>query len=548
LFILAGVLFFRVESQRVAVFLWSILVGVPGGPPKELRSEIQGIFAVFLIAVIMLSLGYIYIRSQIFAVRDPIGGKIYSIDTFRPVAIVRDGRRVDIDPARWADNNESPPQVALVDSGSMVVLVASLETGGSVIRRSLRWLIWQIRPWMQKLERALGRPAIPVEVVRIAGPGIIRIPTNWKIRDVVSLGEQTRKVVNLELYTRDSIRVKTTVIVRFTISDCPRVSFVTYVGDSPDGPPVLAPANLRLVDVDYRTRIVRNVRDDLDEADRIEIHQSIKHEWKVIEAILPVYPLKLWLPQFNIPPYTGSSKRVFKAVRSQGLMANETRLDDWLDLPVLEATRIFRDLVARWYLDDLFLPEDPVNLPLNTRLRPELSQSLRSLGHIVYQMVRFRDPNRSIKKGDRLSDMDCVAGKEKALENSKLLRDRGIEIIATNFTELTPDQPIRAQRLDNWRSQWQRDDLIKEADLDLEIIRVRNRARVQAQREMIYTLDQILAQGALSKEAMAINIFQALDQAAIGPANRRLLPRDAIILLNQLRRTVLQDDSDRVEG
>ena len=132
------------------------------------------------------------------------------------------------------------------------------------------------------------------------------------------------------------------------------------------------------------------------------------------------------------------------------------------------------------------------------------------------------------------------------LTGSKILRDRGIKILYASFARLSPtDETIKQQRLENWRARWQREaDLIR-ADHDLEVIRMRNRARADRQKEMITNLSEILQNSSYSEEALTLRVFQALEDIATDPYTQQLLPRDTINMLNSLRLWLLPDDQIR---
>jgi hypothetical protein len=76
--------------------------------------------------------------------------------------------------------------------------------------------------------------------------------------------------------------------------------------------------------------------------------------------------------------------------------------------------------------------------------------------------------------------------------------------------------------------------LIK-ADLDLEAVRIKNHARANKQREMISALLQIINNSAYPEEALTLHVFQALEDIALEPSTRQLLPLHTIQMLNSLR-------------
>ena len=104
---------------------------------------------------------------------------------------------------------------------------------------------------------------------------------------------------------------------------------------------------------------------------------------------------------------------------------------------------------------------------------------------------------------------------------------------------------MKQQRLEYWRARWQQQaDLIR-ADLDLEVMRLRNRARAEKQREMSDTLSEILQSSNFSEEALTLRIFQVLEDAASDPNTRQFLPKDTINFLRSLRLWLLPDENVR---
>lgn len=72
-------------------------------------------------------------------------------------------------------------------------------------------------------------------------------------------------------------------------------------------------------------------------------------------------------------------------------------------------------------------------------------------------------------------------------------------------------------------------------------MRIRNQARIQAQRDMIYAITQVIKGSPHSREALAFRIYQALETAATDPATRSLLSKESISLLDKFRQWLLQD-------
>jgi hypothetical protein len=131
------------------------------------------------------------------------------------------------------------------------------------------------------------------------------------------------------------------------------------------------------------------------------------------------------------------------------------------------------------------------------------------------------------------------------LRSSKVLRDLGIKIIASGFPQLNPSHPgIRGQLVDYWRSHWQRRASVVEAEHALEAIRTQTEARMEAQEGIINTIAQIFDMPETSQDALAIQIFQALDSFAADPKTRILLPETAALYLKDIRGYLLGEGED----
>ncbi len=129
-------------------------------------------------------------------------------------------------------------------------------------------------------------------------------------------------------------------------------------------------------------------------------------------------------------------------------------------------------------------------------------------------------------------------------KNPKVLRSRGIKVIASGFPDLFPVSiDMASHQLVHWSAPWQRDATILRSQGELQAIRVINQARSQSQREMAYTLAQIM-QSSGSEEALAIRVFQALEAVAADQDNRQFLPRDTLHLLNRFQRWFIDEDFD----
>ena len=169
---------------------------------------------------------------------------------------------------------------------------------------------------------------------------------------------------------------------------------------------------------------------------------------------------------------------------------------------------------------------------------------MRNSGLVSFRPVYHR-AGIPLEKGMRYLGTDLLTiPPENALttQSSKVLRDRGIRIIAAGFGDLVVDERIYKQRLDNWQAAWDQETEIVQAGLDWESTRVHTQARIQAQHDFVKYLSQIYQSNGTTKEILALRILQALEEAAADPKTRQLLPEDTFSMLRSIHDWLLPQD------
>ncbi|MBN1146510.1 MAG: hypothetical protein JXA78_04590 [Anaerolineales bacterium] len=431
-----------------------------------------------------------------------------------PVIFIKDGQM----PEKSAGKKISQGGVVLVDLDSAIVL-------------EKQWVGGLLGNSGSSNPSKSGR-----KLARVAGPGLVFIERGEKLRGAVDLRKQFRINLDVLAYTSDGIEVQTHVFAIFTLGYPPTVLKVAYCGGQ-------EAQHLRVLQIDEASQTIRSICDDLDEQDKEEIHRFAQDYLAGNEPSAALEPAETGK---DTPPFPIDEGRVFAAVYSRARDASdEKKLDTWADVPARVATEAFRDIISQIRYDDIFLPDDPVSFPLASQVKPAFASAVRRLGVISYQFLQRRDGAEPLM-GERIEARSYRVSEVQKLRGSKVLRDRGVKVIHAGFAELRPTDPaIKQQRLDNWRARWQREaDLIR-ADNDLEIIRMRNKARADRQRDMIAKLSQIVQNTAYSEEALTLRIFQALEDVATDPYTQQLLPRDTINMLRSLRLWLLPDDQVR---
>ncbi len=428
--------------------------------------------------------------------------------------MIREGKIID----EFSDRKKLSGGVALVDLNSAVVLERHMITGRGAAGRG----------------ESMGQPS-RFPMARLGKPGLVFIRRSERLRGVLSLRKQFRINLNIMGQTSDGIEVKTHVFSLFTLGQPATIIKVAYCGDT-------VPDNLRVLQIDGETKKIRSISDELDRADKAEIHHFAQSFLYYGEPSAPLEPAEKGR---ETPPFHLDEQRIFAAAYAQARSVNESDVDSWSDLPAQVATEVFRNKITQVTYDSLYLPDDPSRFPLQTDFKPRFARHVRYLGVMSYQFVHRLDGQPPVE-GQRVDNRMFRISTVQDLHNSKVLRDRGIKIIHAGFTELVPTDPkVRQQRLDNWRARWQQEADMIRAELDLEAMRIKNRARADKQHDLITNLSRILQSSAYSEEALALRVFQALEDVATDPNTRQLLPSDTVNMLRSLRLWLLPDEQVR---
>jgi len=511
-------------------FLWRLfnvfLEFLSGQQPTNLPSveetlRFLGFLGLVVAEIIGLSLLVVYLLSDfILPVRNSeerwkVAEQLYrfAIGQRSPVIFVREGKI----PEEFAEKKKLGRGVVLVALDSAILLekqwVRRLLGGGGLSDHS---------------HHHSGRD----QMARVAGPGLVFMRRGERLRGVVDLRKQFR--INLDVlgHTSDGIEVNTHVFAIFSLSYPPTVQKVAYCSGQ-------FPENLRVLEIDEDSQTITSISDELDEQDKAEIHDYAQGYIGSGEASVPLEPNE---SGFDVPPFPIDDERVFSAVASRGRDLNIDRLDTWEDVPARVATEIFRNLISQVKYDWLYQPDDPDNFPLKSEFKPKFARLVRQQSVMSYQFLYRRDGDDP-QVGQRIETRIYRVSPVQKLHGSKVLRDRGIKVIHAGFSELKPTDPvISQQRLDNWRAHWQREDDLVKADHDLEIIRMRNKARADRQREMIAKLSRLVQSSVYSEEALTLHIFQALEDFATNQYTQQLVPRDTITMLRSLRQWLFPEE------
>jgi hypothetical protein len=369
--------------------------------------------------------------------------------------------------------------------------------------------------------------------------GVVDLRNQFRVSGKQPHKLSKRFTMNVFAYTRDGIEVESNVWVMANLGQEPVPYFplnITYIGDRD-------PRNLRVVTLKrvsgqadlFRVQSINSDPDDLDPQDRLEIHAHFKSitdaEWRVYENP-PSPPL---LPIFN-------ADRVFAAAYARARhhlgLGGADEIIPWVELPVHVAVDLFRELISRYTYNELSNPDTI------TAVRGKLSARMRNSGMLSCRPL-FHVSGAPLEEGQRYRAQDLLtvpASQALLLKSPKVLRDRGIRVMASGFGDLRVDERIYKQRLNLWSAGWERETEETTAGLDLESIRARTRARIQAQQEFVQRLVQTF-QAQTTREILALRVLQALETAAADPKTRQLLPEDTITLLSNIHDWLLPEDA-----
>jgi hypothetical protein len=460
------------------------------------------------------------------------------------------------------------PGVVLLDINSAVVLERVVLPGFIAY---VDYALQSISRWITNLFRsmrglpALGNPA----PVRVCGPGLTFVEFDERIQGVtelqddnsnepvetisglVDLRRQFRKSgrssdnrqdinnASVRAYTRDGIELGTNVNGLFTIGqDLEKSPHVLHIGFKGNSPNDWQPDNLRVLTIREQNDsvMIQSMADELEEDDRQDVFEYFSSldnppEFTAYEP-LPTDPLP---PTFN-------ASRVFSAVYSQAFLRdNPVQMLPWTDLPVRHAVDIFREFLSQINLNELYTHNSDGVLGING-LRYKLRIKMRNSGMLCYRLIMRQVP-RPIRVGQIYPYNILVASPVQAMSASRVLRDRGIQILSSGFGPLLPTNDIYSQWLNNWRAEWERETMTTQAIADLEARRIYNRARIQKQQELAINLREIFEDTNNSKEVIAIRLLQALESIAADRDTRRLLPAETINILQSIRSWLLPEDS-----
>lgn len=418
------------------------------------------------------------------------------------------------------------PGVIVIDFNSAVVLEERLAAPG----------VNQLMSMLLALIQKMLFLADANESPRVCGPGIVFTHPRERIRGVVDLRKQFRMQQKIRCYTREGIELYSNIFSGFTIGQDPDVLQVTYVGDP-------LPENLQVITLESRQDKylrVTGLSDELDEEDRREIHAFAMRAGQSQADDRPIYTPYSPLPSTDRQVF--NPDRVFAAVFAQARNSKQEILP-WHELPARVAASFYREQLLQINYDDLYdVRGQQTEFPLPEYKR-KLRLAMRNNGILACRLVQHVS-GAPLVKGHIYRKEDVHVSQHRVLTSTKILRDRGIKILFCSFGDLYPvNEEVYQQRFNAWRTVWESEMDVKHANHELEAMRVRGRAHIQAQQDLWRSLRQLLDQNEYTDEALALRILQALDQAATDPKTRSLLPANTVDLMRHLQLLLLPPET-----
>lgn len=347
---------------------------------------------------------------------------------------------------------------------------------------------------------------------KVLGTGFHYLERSARIRDAVSLRNQIRTQSNVLCQTIDGIEMSANAEVIFTLGMEPDICHVFYDGEQ-------TAENILILEIDPITRKIQAIKDELDEQDKQEVHDTAQRFLFMIE---PSSPLVFHPENHQPPPYLVNEARITAAAYSRARNVNDRQLASrWSDLPAMVAAEVLRSLIARYTLDGLFLPEDPLYSPWQSELNPEFFRRLRNSGVLAFQFC-YRLDGSLPDLGQRVDHRTYRISTVNNLKGSKTMRDRGIKVVDASIKEMTPTDPnVHQQRLHHWRTRWQQEADEVLTGRDQELTSIKNSSRKKSLLELVSRFSVRIENSEVSEQELSDQLIQELDEIAINLIDKK---------------------------
>jgi hypothetical protein len=420
--------------------------------------------------------------------------------------------------------SELSPTIALIDLNSSLVVEKRIPSK------------------RQYLSGKKSKDNSPELIIRVFGPGVNFLEQGEMIQGIADLRPQIRSNPDIVVKTRDGIELKTTVTVLFTIGEEPQEILVTFIDKDHREIRVVGLSDTWSSDGDsgQMVRVINGFKpiDEIDTEDQVEINHFYER-WKS-SNLPPIFEKerKNYDNAYPVSPYISNSDRVSAAIYSKAHANLGKEILHWTELPAFVATDILRDSISKVLFDDLYLPDNPDIFPLRDFKRG-FSIKVRNQGILSYRFVERLDGN-ILEAGQLWNLSELNLSPIQYFRRSKILRDRGIKVLAADFSQLEPDDATKNQILDYWKAQWQKQLEIISAENELESSRIISKAKNNTRNEMTIMFSKILEEsGSQPKEILTYQLLKVIESAVTDPTTRKLLPRETVNMLWSFRQWLL---------
>lgn len=521
LFLSLFLIFFSSDLRQVASGLSALAVLALGGqvPARQVIDIVRSIYILltalagwlffYFLTLFGLS-SFVYLTTDPFRVMRRI--LLYRLGLHGPVIHLQGGREAH----RSRRFDRRLPGVILADFRSGLTLEENLAP--ETFRERL----------VAGLARALKKPAAPR--VHVASPGTVFLSADQQIHSMVDLRPQTRQRSDLRACTQDSVEFQARLLIEFTLGQEPDTVLVTPIGPKPDdlGCLLLREVGRRRTHLPhFRVEGLSPLAAELDPADFEQVCAYAAQRLRLSAVIdhltsKPDASPDAWLIRADPD----------RILRATGLLPRD-ELECWDDLPLLEAARIFRDLLSNYPSQELVRTEEQEGQGFQQKIMPRFFALARSQGVLNIQWVRRRD-GRPMLPGEEFERSKIYFYPPQPLTAEKPLRARGIKVNYAGFTDLHPADPqMRQERIASWRAFWEKQEGEMRGQVEGRIMKMRTAAQTAARQELIDSLQEGVTQSAEPEQALR-EVLRRLQIAAQDPMTRRFLPPEAFEQMQDL--------------
>lgn len=367
------------------------------------------------------------------------------------------------------------------------------------------------------------------EPLRICGPGLVFVRRIERVHSFVDLRKQIRSENGVVAFTGDGMEISTFVFSVFSIGRNPKPLQLAFNGGHSEE----QFQTVELKKEENGSVRVEKFVDDLAPDDRWEAYRFAR-------AAVRMGQVELYsaLPDPGIRP-AFDERRVFGAVYARARNGDSEPMN-WDKLPLIFTKDAFKEMAAQFNFDELSNPDGGSRLQ---EFKNRVNTAVRNQSVLTYRIVLHKS-GQPLEANHTYPAEDLLVSPVRAFTTPKVLRERGIMNIYSAFTTVTPClTAIYEQRLDNWQARLERETNLVTARRELEVRNIYSRARMQAQQELSTALNDILKDRQYSEEAMALLVFQALEEYAHNPQTRQRLPNEIITLLRNVHDRILPSDA-----